>query len=72
MRYRSINPVIWFPVASVLLLAIAFWPRNERATEKPNKVFDHKDISNEAPKVLCVIGVQVRGGGCNVVMLSES
>lgn len=70
MRYRSINPVIWFPIASLLLLAIAFWPRTERATDKPSKLFGHKDVNIEAPKVLCVVGVQVRDGGCNVVMLS--
>ena len=70
MRYRSINPIIWFPVASLLLFAIAFWPKSERSSEKPNKFFDHKDIKhNKAPKVLCVVGVQVRVGECSNVKL---
>lgn len=60
MRHRLNNPAVWFPVLSLLLLAIAFWPRNTEVTEKTSTLIDRTISSSGAARVLCVIGVQVR------------
>ncbi len=60
MRHRLNNPAVWFPVLSLLLLAIAFWPRSTEVTEKTSTLIDRTISSSGAARVLCVIGVQVR------------
>jgi hypothetical protein len=59
MSFRVNNPAVWFPVLSLFLLAIAFWPRSAEVTEYTGNFLDHTDVGNGAARVLCVIGVQV-------------
>ena len=59
MRYRLTTPAVWFPVLSLLLLAITFWPRSAEVTEFTRKFSDHTDDDSGAAKVICVVGVQV-------------